>query len=378
MFSRSFNAFVARIVLPFMLFASFSALSRFKATEKNEAVVEEVKPDISIELYEEDEVPIHTARQRRALEFAYNGTALKEKGYDEWSKPEKLELTWTLVAEEGVEIDQYVIKVGTKEDLSDARVFTSDKDSVKVDNFFLDTRYYWNVSCEYKGFTFESATSTFVTSAEAPRFMNVEGVTNVRDIGGWSTLDGKVTRQGLVYRTARLHSDDEVVITENGKKTMTELMGIKTEIDIRNEVSDRPHSVIGENVKYVHLSTSYIFFDKKDGKETVYNFFKTLADEDNYPLLFHCYIGTDRTGACAFMLLALLGVDPADIKADYLMSNLAKIGGGRDGECIGEYIEQLSHYDGDTLAERAASYLLEVGLTADEIAFIRNYLTETK
>jgi hypothetical protein len=43
---------------------------------------------------------------------------------------------------------------------------------------------------------------SFVTEDRAPRLMKIEGVPNVRDLGGWRGLDGRRIRQGLVYRTS--------------------------------------------------------------------------------------------------------------------------------------------------------------------------------
>lgn len=44
---------------------------------------------------------------------------------------------------------------------------------------------------------------------------------------------------------------------------------------------------------------------------------ETMADADALPLVFHCTAGRDRTGVVAAILLGCLGVDRADIVADY-------------------------------------------------------------
>lgn len=59
----------------------------------------------------------------------------------------------------------------------------------------------------------------------------------------------------------------------------------------------------------------------EDGKEAYNGLFKVLADENNYPLVFHCSQGVHRTGTAAALVLRLLGVPWETIKEDYLLSN---------------------------------------------------------
>ena len=48
---------------------------------------------------------------------------------------------------------------------------------------------------------------------------------------------------------------------------------------------------------------------------------RLAARASNLPMLFHCSAGKDRTGWLAVILLTALGVDEADIRADYLRTN---------------------------------------------------------
>ena len=54
--------------------------------------------------------------------------------------------------------------------------------------------------------------------------------------------------------------------------------------------------------------------------------FRLIAEPANYPLVFHCAAGKDRTGILAASLLGLLGVDDAAIVEDYALSqaNMAR------------------------------------------------------
>ena len=66
-------------------------------------------------------------------------------------------------------------------------------------NLKVGTAYDWSVA-DSSGCV--RARGSFVTENRAPRLMKVDGVPNVRDLGGWRGLDGRRIRQGLVYRTA--------------------------------------------------------------------------------------------------------------------------------------------------------------------------------
>lgn len=46
-------------------------------------------------------------------------------------------------------------------------------------------------------------------------------------------------------------------------------------------------------------------------------YLRVFANPDNYPIIFHCRGGADRTGSLAFILNALQGVSEADLIKDY-------------------------------------------------------------
>ncbi|MEC7900192.1 MAG: tyrosine-protein phosphatase, partial [Actinomycetota bacterium] len=49
--------------------------------------------------------------------------------------------------------------------------------------------------------------------------------------------------------------------------------------------------------------------------------FESLTNPDNFPLLFHCVAGKDRTGIVSAFLLGILDVDESVIIEDYLLTN---------------------------------------------------------
>ena len=111
-------------------------------------------------------------------------------------------------------------------------------------------------------------------------------------------------------------------------------------------------------------------------RQSIKDVLKLLANKNNYPLMFHCSIGTDRTGFISFIINALAGVEEECLYRDYLMSNYAKIDGVRDAAAINNYIYVLKgDYEGGTdLSLGAKNYMLDLGLTESEIGTIKDML----
>lgn len=125
-------------------------------------------------------------------------------------------------------------------------------------------------------------------------------------------------------------------------------LGLKTIVDFRTEEEQvsAPDKWLGlDSINTVSLPIGHGRFDKmewvREADEDKRNnqmvkanrhytlnhieeyktFFQLLLNESNYPILFHCTAGKDRTGFAAMLLLNLLGVDDATIMKDYLLTN---------------------------------------------------------
>jgi len=184
----------------------------------------------------------------------------------------------------------------------------------------------------------------FSTKANTIRFADIDGVYNVRDLGGWRASNKIINYQKL-YRGGNFKN-----MTADGLTQLTRCLNIKTEIDLRDK-SDRPDrkdiedgkSVLGETVQYVEspiIQCSYIFeqFNQvepvsrsyyKNTKSSLYTAFTTLADESNYPIYFHCNAGADRTGTFAFLIEGLLGVSIDNLCLDYEFTCFSRLGGNQ-------------------------------------------------
>lgn len=149
---------------------------------------------------------------------------------------------------------------------------------------------------------------------------------NFRDLGGYATANGGVTRFNVFYRSAcprSLCDDDRMRLAELGVTTAIDLRG-GTNVDEtqRAFVSDAItiHNIpVGTNEiprTAPEVPGSYMKIVEHPNFADV---FKTLADCTG-AAVFHCFAGKDRTGVVAAMLLMLAGVSDEDIIADYTLT----------------------------------------------------------
>lgn len=329
-----------------------------------------------------DNVSLHTPIQAEYLRDKYDMISAYAFGTSELSHSGKVELTWDAKAKEGVTIDSYIVRFGTKNDLSDAVEATVTEPKYDVRNLLLGQKYYWSVTAVCGGEKYESDIASFTTETKGPRCLYVDGITNVRDTGGWQTESGGTVKQELLYRCGRLNKSGstEIEITDKGIKTMLEDMGVKTEIDLRGGASDKnesgniKESPLGDSVKYYHIPMNYEGNILSINSKPIRQCFEILADEKNYPVIYHCSIGTDRTGMLAFLLNGLLGVSEEDLYRDYLYSNFGNIGGSRDTSAIASYISIVRGDRTDKLSDCIYDYLLSIGVKKEQIESVKRIL----
>jgi protein tyrosine/serine phosphatase len=165
-----------------------------------------------------------------------------------------------------------------------------------------------------------------------------DGCTNVRDLGGLSTCDGRTTLWKAIVR-----SDSPARLTEAGWSALYDY-GIRTIITLRT------HGMLEDELnftpRYPDIETLQVAIE--DITDTEFLQVWAASDLWSTPLyyqdalqrwperhaavvsamaragpggiLFHCIRGNDRTGMIALLLLALAGVEPDEIVADYELS----------------------------------------------------------
>ncbi|MBO6020277.1 MAG: tyrosine-protein phosphatase, partial [Clostridia bacterium] len=138
------------------------------------------------------------------------------------------------------------------------------------------------------------------------------------------------------------------------------------EIDLResvaagdgNENGGLTASVLGDGVAYYNCSMLWNDSLGEKSLSRIKDIFAILADENNYPLYFHCRIGTDRTGLVAWLVNALCGVSENDLWRDYLFSNFGYIESARTKSKIeNRYVKDIKEMPGDTFADKTYNYL---------------------
>lgn len=289
----------------------------------------------------------------------------------------EVNITWTNTYKD---VTEFIVSYATKSDYSDAITTTvaADKKSLAVCNLYKNATYYVKVTAKTLNGD-HMAESTFKTTDLGPRFMLVDGIANVRDLGGYQTADGKTTLQGLVFRGGSLTPTQyykKDILSEAGKKYMSEVLGIKTEIELRGsgENAETTSQIPGAAFKRCEING---YADGMNLNTAGFKaIFQTMADPDNYPIYFHCTGGADRTGTLAFLFNALLGVDETSLVQDYELTSFSRynVRDSQAGTYAGYYKafrEKLNSYAGTTLSEKTESYLLSIGITATEIYNIK-------
>ena len=217
-----------------------------------------------------------------------------------------------------------------------------------------------------------------------------DGCTNVRDLGGLRTCDGRTTRWRAVVR-----SDTPARLTEAGWSALY-AYGIRTIISLRtygmveDELSITPPYPDLETVQMAIediTDTGFLHQWAASGLWATPLYYKdalrrwperhaaaisAIARARPGGVLFHCVRGNDRTGIIALLLLALAGVTPDDIIADYQLSPDPE----RDELLAREHssvrdvlLSALAGLDVD-------SYLTMGGATQDDLAAVRRRLLE--
>lgn len=332
----------------------------------------------------------HSEKQLAYLNDDYENVRNYADGLYEYSRPVAFELSWETSGNPLGVFKNYRFNLYENEiDDANLTVYERVAPHISLINLKMNTTYYFSIDAIYSLQNYSSIINQFATTSLGPRNLYIEGVKNARDIGGYVLEDESgFVNQGLIYRTARLNKSEttKVVqeITEYGIQTMRDQLKIKSEIDLRhNWLSGGAYetgglvdkSLLGDDINYYQCPLNYSSSDILSlNKEMFKTIFDLLIDKNNYPLFYHCDIGTDRTGLLTIYLLGMFGVSINDIYRDYLFSNFSNIGDDRSLLDIANNINFINSHDGDTFKDRVIATLLESGITLNQIETISNYM----
>lgn len=246
----------------------------------------------------------------------------------------------------------------------------------EVWNLQIGTSYCWKVVAQSSALGRRvSGVGRFRTHSRPPRQLRVDGMTNVRDVGGWPVGRKRITRQGMLYRGSEMNG--HLQISPSGRRVLEDDLGIRTDLDLRGYTEDAHPVLDASRVQWVHLP---IFpYESIVDAAFAANFlaiFELLSIPENYPVYMHCVGGADRAGTVAFLVNALLGVDPEDLMLDYEMTSLSIWGSrSRDSAQFQALLEALNGFGEPSLPveQKVARYLESIGLEANAVQRIRRH-----
>jgi protein-tyrosine phosphatase len=221
------------------------------------------------------------------------------------------------------------------------------------------------------------------------RVLNWDGCTNVRDLGGLRTCDGRTTLWKAIVR-----SDTPARLTEAGWAAL-HAYGIRTIISLQT------YGMTEDELKitppYPDLVTVQVAIEDITDKEFLQkwaasNLWSTplyykdalqrwperhaaamsaVAQARPGGVVFHCIRGNDRTGLIALLLLTLVGVTSDEMIADY---ELSRPDPERDELLAREHSSVRDAILGALAGLNIDSYLGMGGVGQDELAVIRQRL----
>jgi protein tyrosine/serine phosphatase len=171
-----------------------------------------------------------------------------------------------------------------------------------------------------------------------PRFVDLRGAFNFRDLGGLPTADGRHTRRGVMFRSDALHH-----LEPSDVDRLLEL-GVMSIVDLRSitEVEMTGRGLLAEeSIGWFHMPLSNLgapgytpppalaegdmgthYVESLAGRtEQLARVIRHLANPESLPAVFHCTAGKDRTGMVAALVLEIVGVGPQAIVDDYALTD---------------------------------------------------------
>lgn len=188
----------------------------------------------------------------------------------------------------------------------------------------------------------DQAQTDHARSDGLPHAVALEGISNLRDLGGYPSRFGGRVRRGVLFRSAsltRATGADLEVLRGLGLGAIVDFRGAAererapTPVDFvpRHELPIEP--TVGASLRDILATRDATGEDLMVLLRRAYHayalecvaqyraLFALAAEARRAPVLFHCSAGKDRTGFGAAMLLTALGVAWEDVLDDYLATN---------------------------------------------------------
>ena len=235
--------------------------------------------------------------------------------------------------------------------------------------------YYYKVIATFDGRTDTLVSSAFLTSGIA-KMVNLKKSYNIRDIGGWTGMNGHKVQYGKLFRGSRLKGNT----SEGGKVFSTEdvkdllRLGISAELDLRsNDETNSTTSALNREYSYSRIADAInaqgMYVTCNDAYIKALNTIIGWMKDNSEIVYINSTYGAERTGTLAFLINGLLGVSEEDLSKDYELSSFsgdkkAPVCKRNEGD-FPAMVAAIKGLNGNTLQEKIYRYFTEgiYGLT---------------
>jgi protein-tyrosine phosphatase len=176
------------------------------------------------------------------------------------------------------------------------------------------------------------------------RCLPLQGTPNFRDIGGYTSADGRTVKWGYLFRSGQLSALSELdrsLLAELGLNVVCDFRRVEEQERDPSNLPDPGPQVVslpiapGSNGSFLEQAGSSWEADRQamfdfmveinrdfavQQVQTYASMFDVLLQSEDTRMLVHCAAGKDRTGFAAAIILLALGVSRATVMEDYLLT----------------------------------------------------------
>lgn len=218
------------------------------------------------------------------------------------------------------------------------------------------------------------------------RMLKLQGVNNVRDLGGWPAANDKRLRYGAIIRGPELnttldqfnHSAQYHQATTDDISTLREDIGIRAELDLRGaQELVEGRSALGNDIEYrncPHCSTSPIMAPDAAWVEPLQFIIGCLSE--GLPVYIHCRWGADRTGLLCMLIEGALGVSESNLAKDFELTSFCGDSRFRTDSRFRDSIAYIKSLEGNSLQDKFRKYWMLCGVSLEDLDTLAALMTE--
>ena len=306
-----------------------------------------------------------------------------------------------------------ILYVSENADYSDALIMAVNEgiSSIDVYNLIPNRTYNWKVEYQKPGGSATLVESGQFKTTGHVRMLKIDGIFNVRDMGGWIGLGGNPIKYGKLIRGSRLNVNGsaKLLITQDGIDELRRL-GVLAELDMRDpgDAVNATHSFLGDDIPIRNVQGAYnsriaTFADAPQsiqGIKQIISWFK-----EDRPVYFHCSVGADRTGTVAYLIGALCGMSEDALCREFELTSFSgdSVTNSRDtpnpevlirqrtyvgrvdpndnpdSYKFASMVDKIKTFPGGTLQRKVYNHLMEgvngTKISPEDLSFLVKYLT---